>query len=200
MGPGFVTELSDPKDTLRIRTEAIPMLERMSSQFSLPRPPVPSIDQQPGRPRFIRSSVLPLPADQVWSLMLRPATMLYVLHGLLDFPALKDRHRPIVEGESGTGWARLFHLVPFARWSIHVHTVDADARVIATEECGGMFRRWAHTLRVEPIDAASCRYIDVVEVDAGTFTPFAVPVIAAIFWYRHRRWRRLATAIASILH
>ncbi|MCW2861695.1 MAG: hypothetical protein JWP48_3403 [Actinoallomurus sp.] len=174
------------------------MLERLSSQFSLPRPPVPSTDQQQGGPRVIRSSVLPLPADQVWLLMLRPATMLYVLHGLLDFPRLKDRHRPIVEGESRTGRVRLFHLVPFARWSIHVHTVDADSRVIATEECGGMFRRWTHTLRVEPVDAVSCRYIDIVEVEAGVLTPVAVQVVDAIFWHRHRRWRRLATAIASI--
>jgi hypothetical protein len=101
----------------------------------------------------------------VWLLMLRPATMLYVLHGLLDFPILKNRRSPIIEGESGTGWVRLFHLVPFARWSINVHTVDADARVIATEECGGVFRRWTHTLHVEPIDALSCRYTDIVDLE-----------------------------------
>ncbi|MFB9832935.1 hypothetical protein [Actinoallomurus acaciae] len=147
---------------------------------------------------MVRGSVLPLPADQVWLLMLRPATMLYVLRGLLDFPALRDRHRRIVEGESGTGRIRLFHLVPFARWSIHVHTVEPGSRVIATEECGAMFRRWAHTLRVEPIDATTCRYTDTVEVDAGALTPVAVPVVRAIFWHRHRRWRRLTTTIASI--
>jgi hypothetical protein len=174
------------------------MLERMADRFSSPRPPPASADQRHDSTRVVRGSVLPLPAEQVWLLMLRPATMLYVLRGLLDFPMLKDRHRPIVEGESGTGWIRLFHLVPFARWSIHVHTVDADSRVIATEECGGMFRRWAHTLRVEPVDAVSCRYIDIVEMDAGVLTPVAVPVVGAIFWHRHRRWRRLATAIASI--
>ena len=129
--------------------------------------------------------------------MLRPATMLYALHGLLDFPDLKDRHSPIVEGESGTGWVRLFHLVPFARWSINVHTVDADAHMIATEECGGIFRRWAHTLHVEPVDAGNCRYIDIVDLEAGILTPIAALVAGGIFWHRHRRWRRLATAIAS---
>jgi hypothetical protein len=173
------------------------MLERMASQFGLPRPPVPSVDQERDGPRVVRSSVLPLPADQVWVLMCRPATTLYVLGGLLDFPMVKDWRRPVAEGESGTGWVRLFHLVPFARWTIHVHTVDADTGVIATEECGGMFRRWAHTLRVEPVDPVSCSYLDIVEVDAGAFTRIAVPVVGAIFWYRHRRWRRLAAAIAS---
>jgi hypothetical protein len=174
------------------------MLERMASQFGLPRPSAASPDQRHHGPRVVRSSVLPLPADQVWLLMLRPATVLYVLHGLLDFPILKNRRSPIVEGESGTGWVRLFHLVPFVRWSINVHTVDADARVIATEECGGIFRRWTHTLHVEPVDAVSCRYTDIVELEAGALTPVAVPVVDAIFWHRHRRWRRLATAIASI--
>lgn len=142
--------------------------------------------------RVTRVSVLPLPADDVWLLMTRPATMLYVLRGLLDFPMLKDRHQPIVEGESGTGWVRLFHLVPFARWTIHVHTVDAGARLIATEERGATFRRWAHTLRAESIDATSCRYTDIIEVDAGPLTPAMVPVVDLIFWHRHRRWRRLA--------
>jgi hypothetical protein len=56
----------------------------------------------------------------VWLLMLRPATMLYVLHGLLDFPILQNRRSPIVEGESGTGGVRLFHLVPYARWRTNV--------------------------------------------------------------------------------
>lgn len=173
------------------------MLEGMSSEFGLPRPPVPSQDQQPDGPRVVRSSLVPLPAGQVWALTLRTATMLYVLRGLLDFPALKDRRHPITEGEYGTGWVRLFHLIPVARWSIHVHTVDADFRVIATEECGGVFRRWAHTLHVTPIDPVSCRYSDIVELDAGVFTPIAVPMVRAIFWYRHRRWRRLAAVIAS---
>lgn len=79
------------------------MLDRMASQLGLPRPPTASPDQRRDGPRVTRGSVLPLPADQVWLLMLRPATMLYALHGLLDFPRLKDRHDPIVEGESGTG-------------------------------------------------------------------------------------------------
>lgn len=170
------------------------MLERLSSQVGLPRPAAASADLGP---RVVRSSVLPLPADRVWLLMRRTNTMLYVLRGLLDFPLLRARRRPITEGESGSGSVRLFHLVPVARWNIHVHTVDADAGVIATEECGSVFRRWAHTLRVEPVDAASCRYADIVEVDAGVFTPVAVPMVGAIFWYRHRRWRRLATAIAA---
>ncbi len=174
------------------------MFERLASQFSLPRPPIASADQQHDGPRVVRTSRLPLPADQVWLLMLRPATMLYVLHGLLDFPVWKDRHTPITEGESGTGRVRLFRLVPFARWSIHVHTVDADSRVIATEESGGMFRRWAHTLRVEPIDATSCHYTDIIDLDAGALTPVTLPIVSAIFWHRHRRWRRLTTAVASI--
>jgi hypothetical protein len=88
--------------------------------------------------------------------------------------------------------------MPFARWSIHVHTVDPDTGTITTEESGGMFRRWSHTLHVEPIEATSCRYTDIIELDAGALTPVAIPIVNAIFWHRHRRWRRLTTTIASI--
>jgi hypothetical protein len=44
----------------------------MASQFGSPRPSAASPDQPHNGRRVIRDSVLPLPADQVWLLMLRP--------------------------------------------------------------------------------------------------------------------------------
>jgi hypothetical protein len=156
------------------------------------------MDGDEGARRVRRVSVLPLPADQVWALMLRPDTMLYVLRGLLDFPVLKGRREPICQGESGTGWVRLFHLVPLARWSIDVRTVNAVTKTISTEERGGVFRWWAHTLHAEPAGDGSCRYSDVVELNARPLTAIAAPIVEAIFWYRHRRWRRLAAVSQSV--
>lgn len=141
--------------------------------------------------------MFPVPADRVWALMVQPATMLYVLRGLFGFPALSRRRGPVTEGETGDGRLRLFHLVPFGRWSIRVVRVDPGSRTIATEEHGGIFRRWAHTLHVEPVGEHSCRYSDLIEIDAGPLTRLAAPVVNAIFAYRHRRWNRLLAERAT---
>lgn len=64
------------------------------------------------------STTLPLPADTVWHLMQQPATFLYVVPGLLGFPALNGRTEPFQQGETGTGWLMLFHVLP-----LHRHTI-----------------------------------------------------------------------------
>jgi hypothetical protein len=143
---------------------------------------------------------LPLPADHVWGLLLEPATMAHVLRGLIGFPSQVGGHVPFAEGDEGRGWLRLFHVVPFSRWSILVVQVDDERRIIRTHEHGWPIRRWDHTLEVEPT-ATGCRYTDSLVLDAGALTPVAARVATLIFRYRHRRWRamarRRATAIAS---
>jgi hypothetical protein len=86
----------------------------------------------------------------------------------------------------------LFHVIPFARWTIQVARVDPATRTIATREGGGVIRRWNHTLHVEPSPEGGCRYVDVIEVEAGPLTPAAAAVAGIIFRYRQRRLRKLA--------
>jgi hypothetical protein len=69
--------------------------------------------------------------------------------------------------------------------------LDEPARTIRTHEHGGSIRRWDHTLQVEPIGDACCRYRDTLVLDAGGLTPFAAWIASGIFRYRHRRWRHL---------
>jgi hypothetical protein len=139
-----------------------------------------------------RETMLAAPADRVWEGICQPATMLYVLKGVFGFPSLAGRVDPIQEGERGRGWIMLFHVIPFARWTIEVAKVDPAARTIATREGGGVIRRWDHTLHVEPSPQEGCRYVDVIDVEAGPFTPAAAAIVNLIFRYRQRRLRKLA--------
>jgi ligand-binding SRPBCC domain-containing protein len=139
-----------------------------------------------------RQTDLDAPAERVWQAILQPNTMLYVLKGLFSFPALNGRIDPISQGEVGSGWTLLFHVIPFTRWTIKVVRVDPDAKVIVTNEHGGMIRCWNHTLHVEERDTTHSRYTDSIEVDAGPLTRIIAACVGFIFSYRQHRLRRLA--------
>jgi hypothetical protein len=135
---------------------------------------------------------LDAPADRVWRAMRQPATFLHVCRGLLRVPALEGRIDPLTAGESGTAWLWVFGLVPAYRHTIEVLRTDEATRTIATHEHGGVLRSWDHTLQVEPVGPATCRYRDTVTIDAGRLTPFVAVLAGGIYRYRQRRWRALA--------
>jgi hypothetical protein len=135
---------------------------------------------------------LPAEADRVWSAMKHPASFLYVCRGLLGWPSLAGRTDPLSEGESGSGWLLLFHVLPMHRHHIRIVRVDETERTIETEEHGGLIRGWHHTLHVEPVAKGRSRYSDTVDIEAGGFTPVVATLSVAIYRYRQLRWRRLA--------
>jgi hypothetical protein len=134
---------------------------------------------------------LPTDADRVWAAICHPASFNYVCRGLIGIPALVGRTEPMRAGEIGTAWLWLFHLVPFSRHTIEVIDVDDDARHVRTHEHGGFLRAWNHTLHVEPISPARCRYSDTVDIDAGALTPVVAKAAVGINRYRQRRWHKL---------
>lgn len=134
---------------------------------------------------------LPTSADRVWEAMLSPVTFLYVVRGLFGMPALAGRATPLREGERGSGWLWVLHVIPAYRHTIEVVEVDPATRTVRTREHGGVLRQWNHTLHVEPAGERRCRYSDVVDIDAGRLTPVAVAVAGVLFRYRQRRWHRL---------
>lgn len=138
---------------------------------------------------------LPLPADTIWQAMQQPATFLYVVRGMLAFPALNRRTAPFQQGETYTGWLLLFHVVPLHRHTITVVAVDPQQRKVQTEERGGLLRRWHHTLAVEPVTEATARYSDTIDIDAGPFTGLMYWSATALFRYRQWRWQRLAATL-----
>lgn len=134
---------------------------------------------------------LPTDAERIWDAMQYPGTFLYVCRGLFGAPALHGRTDPLRVGERGTAWIWGLHVIPLYRHSIEVIESDPGNRTVRTEEGGGMFRTWRHTLHVEPIGEHRCRYSDTIDVDAGPLTPIAAKMVTAIFRYRQRRWHKL---------
>lgn len=134
---------------------------------------------------------LPTDADRVWGAMTNLTSFLYVTRGVVSFPALVGRTDPIRVGEIGRGWIFAFHVVPVHRHTIEVVEVDDRARSIVSNEHGGVVDRWDHTLHVEPIDDARCRYSDTVVIDAGILTPVVCLIGIGLYRYRQRRWHRL---------
>jgi hypothetical protein len=138
------------------------------------------------------STELEADADRVWAAMQHPTTFLYVCRGLIGVPALAGRSEPFREGESGTGWLFLFHVLPLSRHTILLAELDPETRTMRSREHGGVLRAWNHTLHVEPVGEGRSHYSDRVEIDAGPLTGVVAGVAVWIYRYRQRRWRRLA--------
>ena len=134
---------------------------------------------------------LPTTADAVWQAMRHAASFLYVTHGLFGFPMLAGRTEPFREGEKGSGWIWLFHVIPMSRHTIHLVDVDEATRTLRSREHGGILRAWNHTLHVEPAGDQRCRYSDTVDIDARPITGLVALAAVGIYRYRQRRWRKL---------
>jgi hypothetical protein len=143
------------------------------------------------------STPLDAPADVVWHAANTPQAFVHVARGMLRYPAAERQRGPWRVGDRLEGWTLLFGAVPFSYHHLTVAAIDDDARVLTSDEHGGMIRTWRHDLTVTPVDDTSCRYEDRIEIDAGWLTP----VVAAYAWlfYRHRqrRWRELARLLAA---
>ena len=134
---------------------------------------------------------LPTDADRVWSAMKHPSSFLYVIRGLVNFPALTGRTSPVFEGEKGSGWLFAFHVFPAYRHTMEIHAVDESSRTIRTHEYGGVLKRWDHVLQVQPAGESRCLYSDTVTIDAGALTPLVAAIATGVYRYRQRRWHRL---------
>lgn len=134
---------------------------------------------------------LPTDAERVWAAMQHPASFSYVCRGLIGIPALAGRTAPMCEGEHGTGWLLLFHLIPLSRHVIHLVEIDHATRSLRSREHGGLLRTWNHTLHVEPVSDRVCRYSDTVDIDAGALTAVVARLAVLIYRYRQRRWHKL---------
>ena len=74
---------------------------------------------------------------------------------------------------------------------VRVVCVDEAERVVETEESGGLVRAWNHSMRIEPVSGAACRYTDRIVLQAGLLTPLVWLFAAMFYRNRHRRWRRM---------
>jgi ligand-binding SRPBCC domain-containing protein len=138
-----------------------------------------------------RRTALDARGEQVWDAVRSPQTFLEITRGALRMPVLEGRTWDWEEGEEVSGWIWLLGVLPFSRHTIRITSIDPAAKVIRTDERGGLVRTWQHDVVVEALDGGRCRYTDRVTIDAG----WATLPVAAFAWgfyrYRQARWRGL---------
>ena len=111
-------------------------------------------------------------------------------------PVIKHRNDEWREGETVAGWVFLFGVIPFSRHTLHVLRIDENAMTFSSRESGGLLRRWNHDIIVTASGDSRCNYRDVIDIDAGVFTPLLVLYARWFYRTRQRRWRALARVLA----
>lgn len=138
------------------------------------------------------STDLAAPADAVWQALTSPATLVHIARPLLRFPDLEGRTAPWRQGETTCTRLLLLGVVPLGRHRLTIEQLDATARRVQSDERSALVRSWRHLITVEPRGGGTCRYTDVVEVDAGPLTSAVATFAAGFYRWRQRRWRALA--------
>ena len=146
---------------------------------------------------FTRSSILEAPAASVWAAVLRTDTFAYLAAPLLRFPAADLAEAQWLPEMELQDRLLLFGFIPLGTHRIRIAEVDDDTRRLRTEEGSRLLDRWDHAITVEPIDERTCRYTDRLEIEAGSLTPVVGAFARTLFWWRHRRWRRLVRELPS---
>lgn len=142
-----------------------------------------------------RSTLLEAPAEAVWAAVKTPAAFRAVTRRLLVMPVIRRRMDEWREGETVVGWVFLFGFLPFSRHHLHIASIDDSTRTLRSQEHGWLITTWNHDIEVTPIDAATCRYRDRIEIDAGIMTPVVVLYARWFYRMRQRRWRALAKGL-----
>lgn len=135
---------------------------------------------------------LPVSADDVWALLLRRDTFLYLIRGWLDvadtntWPETFFTHGAIYKMR-----IRIFGWGPMLTHKVCVTHVDANARIIETEERGGLVTAWNHRMQVEALSCNRSQYTDYVRLNAGLLTPVVWLFARWFYIARQRRWLQL---------
>lgn len=130
-------------------------------------------------------------ANSAWLLVKQSETLIYVCKGLLSFKG--QDHFPIIwkEDEVINTHLKFFGLMPGWRHSIRFNNISDQSMTMATQEKGGLVKRWNHEIKVEDKNNKTCIYTDTVEIQAGVFTPFVWLFANILYRYRQQRWKKL---------
>jgi hypothetical protein len=131
----------------------------------------------------------------VWQALIKRDTFLHVTRGWLGFRGADQWPEVFREGLEIETRLVFFHLIPGWRHRLRIVRVDKRRLELASEEAGGIVRRWNHRIRLARDTEQSCRYTDEIEVQAGMLTPFVWAYAHLFYRYRQRRWRRLARSL-----
>ncbi len=151
-------------------------------------------------------TVLDAPAQWVWDMAQKPATLQHVSWPLLTFKPVETEEFPD-RWKMGTVQVRLrlFGFLPAGKQVIEP-SMSAHGPEGADDGCwlrdngsGDIARIWDHWIRIRPRDSRSTHYVDDVRVKAGVLTPL-VGLFAHVFYrYLQWRWRRLVARCRDVI-
>ena len=144
-----------------------------------------------------RTVELAATSDEVWQALKLRDSFLYVTRGAMAFRGANQWPEVLMsEGTHIDTKVYLFGWIPWSSHTFEITDVDVSAKKIETEEQGGMIRSWRHTMKVVATSDNHCRYTaDWIDLDAGFLTLPIWLFANAFYWYRQRRWRRLARTL-----
>lgn len=120
-------------------------------------------------------------------MLLQRDDFLYYTRGFLGFKGAEAWPEQFEEGQVVEARLLFFNLIPAWKHTLRVIRVDDEGMEIASEEAGGIVRRWNHRKWVEDESEARCFYADEIDIDAGLLTVLIWAY--AHFFYRYRQWR-----------
>lgn len=134
---------------------------------------------------------LPIAAETAYELAQKPAVFRHVVKPILGIGRTPD-HLDV--GDEIATRLYLFGFIP--AWKHHLKLVSLNPNEIFSNESGGPITTWNHRLCFEPITATSCRYTDVIDIEAGIATLPTTLFAHLLFRWRQRRWRALTKLLA----
>lgn len=136
------------------------------------------------------SSTFPAPPGVVWHYLKHTATFRYVTFGLLRI-VQTQLPRVWTEGARLNAVVKPLAILPGWEHQIHISKMDGGAWELHTQEHGGLFRQWNHSIYLRAQDRDKTRYTDYLEFSAPFCEGTLARLLRAFFRYRHFRWRRL---------
>jgi hypothetical protein len=142
------------------------------------------------------SSIFPVMADTVWTLLTRVETLRYIAFPYAVFSSADSGDADAEkaawqEGETLRFKLRIFGFFPVGVHTIFLETMNLGTYTVVSREHDNLVPVWNHTITIEPRGDDSCVYTDTVEFDAGFLTGVVSLWGAAFYRHRQKRWIKL---------
>ncbi len=141
------------------------------------------------------STIIDASPDKVFEVVKTKKLLFHVMHPMARFKIISplDDFETWKEGETYVGWSFLFLFIPVWKRKNYIEKIDEDNHTIQSRESGEIgLKKWDHLIKVEKTENGKTHYTDIVEINAGIFTPLYFLFASLFYRHRQRRWRALA--------
>jgi len=141
-----------------------------------------------------RTSVLPVPAEELWRALHDPDTLVRISAPLVQIEPLQPHVFPD-EFVPATYVVKLkgLGLLALGRHAINIsHPAPEPGEglpryVLEDRGSGDLARQWDDRMTIVPLSKTTCRLTNVLSLDAGLLTPFVASFARLLLKHRHRR-------------